>query len=71
MIHLSQLKEVQELRDEAERSVLIAMSILATAMRHKAAAAAHDRSAHRLLICTIAANALLFGLLLGIIITGG
>lgn len=38
MIHLTQRKEAQELYDEAERSVLIAMSILATAMRYKAAA---------------------------------
>jgi hypothetical protein len=71
MIHLSRFKEAQELYDEAERSAMIAIIILETALRHKAAAAAHERGARRLFAATVAANGLLFGLWLGIIITGG
>lgn len=70
MIHLSQLKEAQELYDEAERSAMIAIVILENAQKQKAAAAAYEQKALRCLIINTALTALIFGLWLGIVIGG-
>ena len=70
MIHLSQLKEAQELYDEAERSAAIAVRILEIAQKQKAAAAAREHKVLRCLTINTALTALVFGLWLGIIIGG-
>ena len=68
MIHLKQLKEAQELYDEAERSAAIAVRILEIAQKQKAAAAAREQKVLRCLTVNTALTALVFGLWLGIII---
>ncbi|WP_424034835.1 hypothetical protein [Neisseria bacilliformis] len=63
-------EEARQLLDDAERSAAIAVRILETAQKQKAAAAAHEQKVLRCLTVNTALTALIFGLWLGIIIGG-